>query len=96
MFKKWLGIQQMEAKVSTLILRLDGKVKEVKEKCMSADKMYARSNQIKYNGIEKRLSHIEYVLGSKLKAYHDNNKKNELKAAEDAENATKEQPAKDT
>jgi lysyl-tRNA synthetase class II len=75
---------EYERKFAKLMNACDTTIKQVKDKCMGSDKMYARSNEIKFKSMDMRISLLEQILEDKLKQFHAENKDKEIRAADEA------------
>lgn len=73
-----------DRKFNKLMSACDATIQSVKEKCLGSDKMYARSNEIKFKAMEQRISQLEQMLAEQLSEFKDQNKDKEIRAAEDA------------
>lgn len=82
--KKYLKsvVEEIERRLSKMAGGFDHTIATMKESLMKQDKMYARSNQIKFNAIEKRFAVLEQILAEEIKKHHADNDKREIAAAE--------------
>ena len=75
---------EMERKFTMIAGAFDQQIKSLKDNLISQDKMYARSNQIKFNAYEKRISDLEQIFHEEITTWKANNANREIAAAAEA------------
>ena len=66
--------EDYERKLGKVFTACETKIQGLKEKCLGSDKMYARSNEIKFKAIDQRIMQLEQILAEQLSQFKDKNK----------------------